>query len=544
VTEPLSQLQTVPRGGQEEAEMAYREVTMIEIREVVRQWLAGGQRKQIARRLGLDPKTVRRYVRTAQRCGLRGGMGVGALSEEVLGRILIALRTVPERAYGETWERCEKHRDFIARQLRAGVRLSKIRRLLERQGVQLATATLYRFATAELGFGRTAATIPVADGVPGEEVYLDTGWMTYLEPDAQGRRRRMRAWIFTPSVSRYRFVYPCFGETTASAIEACEAAWAFYGGVFGVVIPDNTKAIITTADPLQPHVVPAFLEYAQARGFVVDPARVRRPTDKARVERTVPYVREDCFGGEQVTTLEMARGRAVVWCREEAGLRRHGRTQRLPREHFEAVEKAALLSAPTTPYDIPLWSTPKVARDQHAQVARALYSLPRRFLGKKLRARADRHTVRFYDVTLLVKTHPRQMPGHRSTDPTDFPPEKAAYALRDVDFLKREAARHGSAIGEFARALLGVPLPWTRMRRVYALLGLVKRYGAERVETVCAQALAVDLLDVTRLKRMLALASPPPTQPSRRVIPLARYLRPATEYLLVRVAPEKPGGVL
>jgi hypothetical protein len=29
----------------------------------------------------------------------------------------------------------------------------------------------------------------------------------------------------------------------------------------------------------------AFIEYAQARGFVVDPARVRTPTDKPRVER-------------------------------------------------------------------------------------------------------------------------------------------------------------------------------------------------------------------------------------------------------------------
>jgi transposase len=83
--------------------------------------------------------------------------------------------------------------------------------------------------------------MPVADGEPGEEIYLDTGWMTLLEPDARGRRRRFRAWIFTPGVSRYRFVDPCFAETTATAIEACEAAWRFYGGVFKVVIPDNTK---------------------------------------------------------------------------------------------------------------------------------------------------------------------------------------------------------------------------------------------------------------------------------------------------------------
>jgi hypothetical protein len=65
--------------------------------------------------------------------------------------------------------------------------------------------------------------------------------------------------------SRHRFVCPILRETTATAIEACEAAWAFFGGVFHVLIPDNTKAIVHTADDLEPHLVEVFLEYAQAR---------------------------------------------------------------------------------------------------------------------------------------------------------------------------------------------------------------------------------------------------------------------------------------
>jgi hypothetical protein len=511
--------------------MAYREVTMTDITEVLRQWLAGAKCKQIARRLSLDPKTVRRYTRTAAECGLSPGVGAVALTEDRVADVLTALDTMPGRPRGETWSQCEAHREFIAGHLSNGVRLSKIRRLLARRGVVLAQPTLYRFATTELGFGRQSPTIPVADGTPGEEVSLDTGWMRIVLCDERGRRRRMRAWIFTPSVSRHRFVYPCLGETTTAAIEACEAAWRFYSGVFRVVIPDNTKAIISTADPLQPRLVEAFLEYAQARGFVVDPARVRAPKDKARVERSVPYVRDDCFGGERITTLEQARERAVRWARDEAGMRRHSRTLRLPREHFEAVEQTALLPVPTARYDIPLWSDPKVARDQHAQVARALYSLPTRYVGKTLHARADRTTVRFYDGTALVKTHPRQTPGGRSTDREDFPAERAAYAFRDVVFLEREATRHGEAIGRFAHALLAVPLPWTRMRRVYALLGLVRRFGAERVEEACRDALAVDLIDVTRLKRILALAVTPPPQPSIAVVPAsARYLRPYDEY--------------
>jgi hypothetical protein len=158
--------------------------------------------------------------------------------------------------------------------------------------------------------------------------------------------------------------------------------------------------------------------------------------------------------------------------------------------------------------------------------------LPTVLVGRRLVARADAATVCFYHGLVLVKTHPRVLPGHRSTDPNDFPAEKSAYARRDVAFLESQAARYGEAIGRYAHALLDVPLPWTRMRRVYALLGLVKRHGAEPVEAVCATALAAGMLEIRRLQRMLELAAPAAPPAAARVIPLARYLRPAQQYAL------------
>jgi hypothetical protein len=223
-------------------------------------------------------------------------------------------------------------------------------------------------------------------------------------------------------------------------------------------------------------------------------------------------------------------------------MRRHTRTQRLPREHFEAEEHPALRPAPAAAYDLPLWADPKVARDQFAQVARALYSLPTRWVGKILRARADSVTVRFYHGAELIKAHPRKPPGGRSTDPSDFPADKSAYALRDVAFLQRQAARHGEAIGRFAQALLDGPLPWTRMRRVYALIGLAKRYGDEPLTTACQTALAADMLDVRRLERMLQLARPASAPAAlARIIPLARYLRPASQFVLPFATPHPTG---
>lgn len=351
--------------------MAYREVGVIEAKEILRLWLAGVAKKQIARQLGIDPKTVRRYVRSAEGSGLDVSLGPRALTDGHLGSVLIEVRGDGGRPKGDSWGLARGHREMIERLLRQRVRLSKIRRLLVRQGVAIRYATLHRFAVAELDFGRTAATVPIVDGEPGHELQIDTGWMTLLRPDLLGRRRRIRAWIVTPVRWRLRFVYPCFQETTASAIEACEAAWDFYGGVFRVLLPDNPKAIVDTADPLAPKINAVFLGYAQARGFHIDPARVRRPKDKGRVERAVASVRDDCFGGEDLMGLQHAREHARRWCLLEYGTRRHGRTPRKPLEHFEAEEKAALLPAPSEPYDVPSWREPKVHRDHLAQVETA-----------------------------------------------------------------------------------------------------------------------------------------------------------------------------
>ena len=121
-------------------------------------------------------------------------------------------------------------------------------------------------------------------------------------------------------------------------IAGFEAAWAFFGGVFKVVIPDNMATVVDKADPINPRLNQAFVEYAQARGFVVDPARVRKPTDKPRVESAVSYVRASFFAGESFIDIADGQTRAVQWCRGRAGQRTHGTTARRPAEVFAEEE--------------------------------------------------------------------------------------------------------------------------------------------------------------------------------------------------------------
>jgi transposase len=559
--------------------VAYREVGMFEAKEVVRRWLAGDPKKRIARELGLDIKTVRRYVEAAEKTGGRredeldarsgtadgcGGEpsetplfeGTGSPPPPACPRARVelcvpkplpsldeaaaaALETGGGRPRGGAWAQCEAEREFLvaklaSRHMGRRLRLTKIRKLLRRaRGVDVPYSTLHRFATKELGFGKTTPTIPVAEGEPGKELQVDTGWMTILGPDERGQRRRVRAWIFTPVVSRYPVVWPCFRETTETAIEACEAAWEFYGGVFEVLIPDNTKAIVSRADPLAPLFARAFLEYSQARGFFIDPTRVRKPRDKARVEKTVADVRNDCFAGEKLEDVDGALSRALGWSRDEYGMKPHTTTGRRPREHFDSEERPLLKPAPTHRYDVPIWATVKVHPDQHAQVACSLHSVHFDHRGKTLTARADRSTVRLYDGAKLVKTHPRVPRGKRSTDPTDFPPEKAAYAFRDIEYLKTRARELGSAVHDYAVALLDSPLPWTRMRHVYALLRLGRKFGADRLNATCAVLLEETLFNVRRLQKVLELGEAKRSETEcRSVIQIAKYLRPGSDYAI------------
>ncbi|KAF0160846.1 MAG: transposase [Rhodocyclaceae bacterium] len=511
--------------------MAYREVTMVEVKEVLRQWLLAVPKKRIASGLGLDPKTVRHYCELGEKHGVRRAQGLGSLTDERVLAVLAEVTSTSGRPRGDAWERCVALRERIAALIGADVKLTKVRKLLARDGDVVPYATLHRFAVSELGFGQRRATVAVADGEPGQELQIDIGWMVPTT-DERGRRRKFKAWIFTPVLSRYRFVYPIWNDTTECAIAACEAAWSFYRGVFHVLIPDNTSSIVHKPDPLEPVFNEVFLEYAQARGFVIDAARVRRATDKARVERTVRYVRDDCYGGEVVRDLGHAYEIALWWCREDAGMKPHSTTLRIPREHFESTERVALLPAPTAAYDVPYWCEPKVSFDHYAQVKRALYSLPTKYIGRRLRARADSQTVRLYDRGVLVKTHPRKAPGGRSTDDNDFPNDSGKLAGRTTDWLVERAKKHGEQVAAFAEALLAAPQPWARMRRVYALLDLCDQYGNQRVDEACALALEMQMHDLKRLGRMLergVRAEPPRTATQA---PPARFARPATTYAL------------
>lgn len=164
------------------------------------------------------------------------------------------------------------------------------------------------------------------------------------------------------------------------------------------------------------------------------------------------------------------------------------------------------------------------------QIGKALYSVPGELVGRRLDARVDARTVKLYWRSELIKVHPVVAPGRRHTDPADLPAEVSAYAMRDLNTLQRKASADGNHVGAYAAAVLEHPLPWTRMRQVFRLLGLVHRHGAD----ACRRALDAEVIDVGLIERMLSrgtegqlpLMPPPATAP--------RFVRAATDFAVRR----------
>jgi hypothetical protein len=519
--------------------MGYKEHGMWEVLDVLRRIHRGESLKAVVRATGRSRGTIRRYLKLAKALGWapENAAPTEELASEILARSQPGSREPGPKTVAS---RLGPHAEQIRRWLtpaegnKRGLRLTKVHKLLERRGVIVPYSSLHRFAVRHCGFGRKRLTVRVAETAPGELAEIDFGRLgPVYEPDRE-RRSILWALIVTLVYSRHQYVHTTFSQKLPDLIDGLEDAWEFFGGIVARVVLDNLRDAVTRADRYDPVFQRTFEEYAHHRGFVIDPANPRHAQGKPHVERGVPYVRESFFRGESWIDRDHVQREAVRWCLAVAGTRIHGTTYKAPLRVFEEEEKAALRPLTSERFDTPSWGECIVHPDHHIQFQKAIYSVPTRYLRKKVTVRGDRKLVRIYHRGRLIKTHPPQPPGGRSTDYEDYPDELTPYAMRDPKRLIREGRSLGNSIGAFLEQLLAGTFPWARLRQAQKLLRLAQRYGPGRLDAACRRALAFDLINVRRVERILTQGLEPadvtPGSRDRLVAFPARFLRPAGSY--------------
>ena len=499
--------------------MAFREVDMWEVLQILSRLGRGESNSSIKRATGADRKTIRNYAAIAAELGWTPDLGIEP-DEALAGRVYARVRPGPDAGRETTIERVlASVGPQLAQWLKdepqdPALQLTKVHQLLGRQGIDVTYSSLRRHAMKHYGYhDRRRVTVRMADCDPGEVAQLDFGQLGRIFDPITGKNRVLHALVVTLVYSRHQYVHVTHSQKLEDVIEGLDDAWRYFGGIPRRLIVDNMKTAVAKADRYLPTFNRIFEEYARHCGFVVDAAVARHPTGKPHVERNIQYVRGNFFKGEDWSRADrdQIQQRAIIWCTETAGMRTHGTTGKKPLAVFRKTEQPALLAVPVERFDVPQWGDHKVHPDHHVSFLKALYSVPTKYIGQKVTVRGDRRLVRIYHDGQLIKTHPRKRPYGRSTDYDDYPAEKTAYALRDPKRLIWAAENHGQHVGKFMGELLSGDFPWAHLRQGQALLRLADKYGDLACEQACRRALAFDLINVKRVEKIITkdLASAP-----------------------------------
>jgi transposase len=202
--------------------MSYRELTMIDVKELLRRWSAGHSNRKIARETGADRATVKRYVEVAGDVGIERGHD---FTDDEIHEIAQRIQARPVPDASAEWNAVAKHKERIEEWLgrKRPLKLTKIRTLLVREhSVEASYDTLRRYAIQELGWRQKEPTIRLEDPPAGQEAQVDFGKMGMIVDTETGRQRMLWALVITLSLSRYQFVWPSFAQTTEAICEGLD----------------------------------------------------------------------------------------------------------------------------------------------------------------------------------------------------------------------------------------------------------------------------------------------------------------------------------
>ena len=490
--------------------MARRTFEVIDVTEILMHWHAGRSKNELAASLGVDRKTLRKYIAPAEAAGICPGGP--AKSEEEWAELVRAWfpQLADTRLRQVTWPAIAVHHDYITAQLKASVRMSTVhQRLRDEHGLAVSVQSFRRYVAANVPEETRRAQVRVWNPRPaeaGEQAQIDYGQLgRWLDP-VTGKLRTVWAFVMVLACSRHMFVRPVLKMDQRAWTECHVAAFEFFGGVPARLVPDNLKTGVDKPDLYDPKINRSYAELAAHYGCLVNPARAIKPRDKARVERPMPYVRDSFWRGREFTTLKEMQADAERWSADVAGRRAcRPLAGAAPAAVFEAAEKDALAPLPSGPFVLATWATAKIGPDIHAQVNRVLYSVPWQHIGKTADVRLTATMVQFFIGGQLIKTHPRKMRG-KQTDFGDYPPEKIAFHMRTPAWCRRQAAAIGPACGQVISELLADNALY-RLRAAQGVIGLADKHDPGRLEAACAKAITAGDPSYRTIKGILAAAT-------------------------------------
>ena len=261
---------------------------------------------------------------------------------------------------------------------------------------------------------------------PGRQAQVDFAHFRTVFTDEPGVERII--WLFSLVLGHSRMLWGRFvvHQDLQTLLRCHTGAFEALGGVPEQILYDRMRTVFSRDDPETGHIVynRTLLEFARHYGFLPKACKPYRAKTKGKVERPFRYIREDFFLGRSFRNLDDLNTQFRQWLDQVANARVHATTKRVVAEHF-AEERHKLQPLPAGPFQAVLQFERRITRDGMVSVDGNLYSVPNTARRRVVEVHNTTNEVRILEEGHVIAVHPvldgrgqrRIIAGHRTLPP-------------------------------------------------------------------------------------------------------------------------------
>ena len=458
--------------------------------------------RQIARSCSLSVSTVHEYLKRAE----AAGVGWPLPSDWDEGRLEASLfrypdsRLAPKKSppdYAAIHDQLRRHRHLTLQ-------------LLWQEYVEV-NPDGYRYSRFCELYHRWRRKLDVVmrqEHKPGEKAFIDWAGATIpiYERDS-GAVWRAPLLVAALGASSYTWAEATRDQQMESWLRAQMHAFAYWGGVPALVVPDNTKTAVIKACRYDPDLNPTYYNFALHYGCGVLPARPYKARDKAVVENAVQVAQRWIVAAlrhHKFFSLGEA-NQAIGELRERLNHRPFRKRQGSRASVFEVLDKPALKPLPSESFEISEWSRARVNIDYHVAFDGNLYSVPYNLVHELVEIRATPTTVEILHRGVRIASHIRSHGREQTITNHEHRPKSHQAHL---EWTPSRMVHWAQTIGPhtaqlFERIMADKPHPEMGYRGCLGLMRLAREYSAARMEAAAERALATGACRYHNVKSIL-----------------------------------------
>ncbi len=458
----------------------------------------GSTQREIARITGIDRKTVRSYQRRrqAEQSNSPGvATGPDAMAAHVAAQIPPPWPPAPTSVAASL---CEPYRDFIEAQLRLKRNATAIYQdLVDVHGFAGQYNSVKRFV-ARLRH-KEPEQFDRLSFLPAEEMQVDYGEGAPTRVPGSNRYRKPRLFVATLRYSRASFRHVVWKSSQQVWAELHERAFRHFGGCPQYVVLDNLKEGVIKPDLYEPELNPVYAATLAHYGVVADPARVRDPNRKGTVEHAIGHTQATALKGRRFESIEEQNTFLAQWEKNWAAKRIHGTERRQVQAMF-AEERPHLKALPLLGMQYFEEVQRTVCDDSCVRVEHSSYAARPAVIGSKVRVRIFAQRIQIFDLQTgtLLRSHPKAERPGTVVLPQD---ERVFNPSRETRLILRQAGQIGEHAARLCQLLFAIE-GRVGQRKLWGIVGLVRRYPAHCVNAACAQALEQGIYSFKRVQAL------------------------------------------